>query len=524
MRTCFLCIASILVFSLALLLRAEPEKKSDTIKVHLRLADDRTGKSIAGMVRIFRQGSDTPLSLTGLPDRLRGLKKTDTVVGWYVVPVSGIETTLPCAALRLEALSGLETARTIQEIDLSKKDIAEVTVKLKFLFRPEEQKLVAGNTHLHLRDLTKREADDYLRTIPVADGLKVVFISYLERDKDDAHYITNRYPIGTLKDFETAGVLVNNGEEHRHNFEAYGQGYGHVMFLDIRRLVKPVSLGPGITNGGNDDQALLTGMTDARKQGGTVLWCHNTMGYEAVSEALAGRFDALNVFDGTFTGKYEDRYYRFLNVGVRLPISTGTDWFLYDFSRVHARVPGTLTIQSWLHALKAGQCGVTNGPLLTLTVGGREVGDVIKLDRPRIVRVEATGLGRHDFERLQLVQNGKVVKTQSAEKKDGGYSAKLILEVRIDEPTWFAVRIDTSTKNELGRFLFAHSSPVYVDLDGKRVFDVESARSLQRELEEARDAIGKRGQFSSPGARDKVIAIYEQTKKEVVERLNHRGK
>jgi hypothetical protein len=161
---------------------------------------------------------------------------------------------------------------------------------------------------------------------------------------------------------------------------------------------------------------------------------------------------------------------------------------------------------------------------LALTVDGREVGDVLKLDKPRTVRIEATGLGRHDFERLQLVQNGKVVKTQSAEKKDGGFSARLVREVRIDEPTWFAVRIDASTKNEFGLRLFAHSSPVYIDLAGKRVFDVETARSLQRELEEARDALRKRGQFSTPRARDKVLGLYEQAEKEVVERLNQRGK
>ena len=46
----------------------------------------------------------------------------------------------------------------------------------------------------------------------------------------------------------------------------------------------------------------------------------------------------------TETGSYEENYYRYLNVGLRLPISTGTDWFLYDFARVYAGVPGKLTM------------------------------------------------------------------------------------------------------------------------------------------------------------------------------------
>src|SRR5262249_32205088 len=159
--------------------------------------------------------------------------------------------------------------------------------------------------------------------------------------------------------------------------------------------------------------------------------------------ALAGRLDALNVFDGSRAGTYEERYYRFLNVGLRLPLSTGTDWFLYDFARVYARVTDRLTSKSWLDALKAGRCVATNAPLLTLRVDGQEVGEVVTLDKPGTVRVEATGLGRHDFERLQLVQNGKVIEAKSSEEKDGAYSAKLVREVRIDEPAWFAVRIES---------------------------------------------------------------------------------
>jgi hypothetical protein len=524
MRTILLTAASVLVFGGVFILQAGSQENRETTKVRLRLVDESTGKGVAGIVRVFRKGQDQPLSLPGLADRLRGLERSAAAGGWYVVPADGGETTLPRTTLRLEAVSGLETTLARQEVDLSKGDVDKVAVKLTFLFRPEEDRLFAGNTHLHLRDMTREEADEYLRQLPVADGLKVLFISYLERHKDDEHYITNRYPVGPLKGFETAGVLVSNGEEHRHNFEAYGPGYGHVMFLDIRQLVQPVSLGPGITGGGNDDLPLRGGMDDARRQGGTVIWCHNATGFEAAPAALAGRLDALNVFDGSPTGGYEERYYRLLNIGLRLPISTGTDWFLYDFARVYARVPDRLTVQSWLEALKAGRCVATNGPRLTLSVDGREVGDVLNLDKPRTVRVEAAGLGRQDFERLQLVQNGKVIQTQASGKKDGGYSARLVREVRIDEPTWFAVRVETQTKNELDRRLYAHSSPVYVDLAEKRVFDVEAARRLQRELEEARDAIRTRGRFSTPQARDKVLAFYEQAETEVLGRINQRGK
>lgn len=524
MRRIVLAAFSVGLLGLCVYLRAEPAKEADTVQVRVRLVDAETGAAIPGIVRVVRAGEDKPLELPGLYDRLRGLKPTPAVAGWCVVPAAGGETTLPRSKLRIEAVSGLETALTAEELDLRKDPPEVVTVKLRTLFRPERSDLVAGNTHLHLMNITAEDADAYLKQIPAADRLRVLFISYLERIKEDVNYVTNRYPVGDLAEFRSTGVLVNNGEEHRHNFGSKGEGYGHVMFLDIKRLVKPVSLGSGITGGGDDDRPLRPQIDDARDQGGTVLWCHNAWGFENVSETLAGRIDALNVFDGTRTGTYEDSYYRFLNVGMRLPISTGTDWFMYDFSRVYAKVPGELTIPKWLAALKAGRCQATNSPLLTLTVDGKEIGDVLNLSEPKTVRVEATATGRHDFQKLQLVENGQVIQSEPAKEKDGVWTARLVREVRLDGPAWFAARIDSDAKNELGRQLFAHTSPVYVDSAGKRVFDVEAGRLMLRRLEQAQEEIRARGKFGDPAARDKILAIYSETATDLARRISRRGK
>jgi hypothetical protein len=520
MRGILLSSITALVFVLCLYLHAQREEGKDAT-LRVRLVDER-GKDVGGMMRVFAE-KDKPVALPGLFGRLRGLKLAPAQQGWHVLPASGAETHLPRAKLRIEAVSGLESALTQQEIDLSKGDREEIVVKLRMLFRPADQQLVAGNTHLHLRNLTRQQADEYLKQIPAADGLKVLFISYLERHKDDLDYITNVYPIGPLKGFETTGVLFNNGEEHRHNFNGYGQGYGHVMFLDIKELVKPVSLGPGITGAGDDDRALRPGIDDARKQGGTVLWCHNSSGFEDVPSVLTGRFDALNVFDGTRLGTYEESYYRYLNIGLRMPISTGTDWFLYDFSRVYAKVKAPLTIKSWLESLRAARCQATNGPLLSLKVDSKEIGDVLNLEKGKKVRVEASGIGRHDFQKLELVHNGKVIHSQTTEPKNGGHVARLVRDVPLDQPGWFAVRIDSRTTNELGQRLFAHTSPVWVDVAGKRRFNLDAAQGLLRQLEEAIAEIRARGKFSSPQAREAILAIHNESVKDLKNRINRRG-
>lgn len=485
-----------------------------TTKVRLVLIDGDNDKPTSGIIRLRAGGEKEALKIPELLDRLRGLKVPDDVAGWHVVPAAGAEATLPSAKLQIEALRGLETLSTRQDLDLRDAMPAEVRIKLRSCFRPETHKLVAGNTHLHLRQLSLEEADDYLRQIPAADGLRVLFISYLERDKDDRDYITNKYPLGDLPQFNTTGVLVNNGEEHRHNFKGYGEGYGHVMFLNIKELIKPVSIGPGIMAVGFDDTPLRPGIDNARQQGGTIIWCHNNFGQEDILNALGGRLHALNVFDGSRKGGFEENYYNYLNAGVRLSISTGTDWFMYDFARVYAEPAGKLTIGSWLDAVKAGRCQATNSPLLSLTVDGQGIGSTISLSQPKTVALEASAVGRHDFQRLQLVHNGRIIKTAAA-KRTAQYQASISHQVRIEEPGWFAVRIDSAAKNEFGQQLFAHTSPVYVDFQGKRIFDVEAARALLKQIEEGEGVIQAQGTFSNPTAASNVAAIYKTAAKEL---------
>src|SRR5207302_1948683 len=108
---------------------------------------------------------------------------------------------------------------------------------------------------------------------------------------------------------------------------------------------------------------------------------------------------------------------------------------------------------------------------------------VLDLKEPRTVKVEAAAVGRHDFQALQLVHNGKVVR-QTAPGKKAPFRAELSHAVRLDAPGWFALRVQSTTKNELGQPLFAHTSPVYVDFGGRRRQDVDAALALLRQVEE----------------------------------------
>jgi hypothetical protein len=368
----------------------------------------------------------------------------------------------------------------------------------------------AGNTHLHLRNITEQQAQQYLTEVPAADDLDVLFISYLERAAEDRTYTTNRYSVGDFARTWQTTALLNNGQEHRHNFEAYGEGFGHALLVNINKLIVPVSIGPGINGRGDDGTPLQPGIDEARRQGGTAIWAHNGWGFEDVPNFVAARLDALNIFDGGSHGTYEDSFYHFLNAGLRVPFSSGTDWFIDDLNRVYANVRGNLTIRSWLDALKAGRSFITNGPLFEFSVGNTPIGGTLALDAAGTVRVSGRATGRQNFGRLELVRNGRVIDAANAASAGGHFEARLDRMLDIEEPSWLALRVSSTTRSEYGRELFGHTSPVYVTIGGSNVRIQQDVDWLIRDMEQAIETIRARGSFATPANRDRVLAVYRE--------------
>ena len=115
---------------------------------------------------------------------------------------------------------------------------------------------------LHLMKLSKQQADRYLREVPLADGLEIVFLSYLERAKADLEYTSNKYSLAELARLSHRHLHFGHGQEHRHNFGSHDEGYGHILLLDIPYIIQPVSIGPGITEKGTDYPPLQKGIDE----------------------------------------------------------------------------------------------------------------------------------------------------------------------------------------------------------------------------------------------------------------------
>ncbi len=474
------------------------------VRLTINLIDAKSKQSLAGLVRITDRSTGKFVRLTDLIERYEN---------WYAMPPRAT-VMVPQSKLSIEAFNGLETELAVSEIDLKDKSAAAVNVALTRFYSASENGLQSGNTHLHLMKLTHAEAIRYLEVVPRADALDLVYLSHLRRIPDERHYISNDIVInslagGELKRLSTNGLLFAPGEEHRHNFGGYGEGYGHVMFLDIVKLIQPVSIGPGIMGDGTDGRPIQRGMEEARGDGATVVWCHNTFGLEDVPNWMSGLLHAQNIFDGGDHGSYKDSFYRYLNLGLKVPFSTGTDWFIYDFSRVYVPIEGELTSKKWLEQLAAGRSYITNGPFLEFHVGDHAIGDTLELPEPTTLTVSGHAIGRNDFKAIEVIHNGKVIHTAESKADEGHFQSEINLPVKVGEPGWLALRVALDAgNNEFEKQIFAHSSPIYVEYAGRRIFRPEVARELIAEIEANMKIIEEKAKFADDAERDDVLQVH----------------
>ncbi|MCA9094371.1 MAG: CehA/McbA family metallohydrolase [Planctomycetaceae bacterium] len=467
-----------------------------------------------------------------------------------------MQVTLPREKLTITAISGLESEAAHLELDLTGNHPATVDIHLPRFVDLKSQSWHSANTHLHLMKLTREDADRYLAEIPRADRLDMLFVSYLERAGADHEYITNRLTSNDLSDLAArSGVIFGNGEEHRHNLAGYGEGYGHVMFLNIAKLIQPVSIGPGIMKTGTDGLPLQRGVDTARRDAATVVWCHNGMGLETLANIATGRVDAQNIFDGGNRGSYADSFYQYWNAGFPVPISTGTDWFIYDLSRVYTRTttpnsqPAPLSLPTWLASLKRGNSFITNGPILDFkihpasndpAIPPTDIGETLDLPHPTRLTCIGTARSRSDFHQLELVRNGEIIATSPSHPVDNHFESTIRFEFQSTEPAWLALRTppplekktDTAKPdpqsaptrphptNEFGREIFAHTSPIHIHHSGKPYFHPPTADKLLQRMQSNRDHIATYANFADPQQRAAVLDIHHDAIETMTEHLN----
>jgi hypothetical protein len=165
-----------------------------------------------------------------------------------------------------------------------------------------------------------------------------------------------------------------------------------------------------------------------------------------------------------------------------------------------------LSVAAFQDAVRAGRTVVTNGPWLTLEVDGNGPGTVLDRaagDRLR-VRITVAGGG---VERLVLYGPDGVLATGTDE---------VVEEVEVDGGSWLAAAAHGGTDpHTVGAPVFAHTTPVYVDVDGRRVERAASARWCLRLLDGLEELAAGQARFD-PDDRERqfgdLVAVLDRAR------------
>jgi hypothetical protein len=380
----------------------------------------------------------------------------------------------------------------------------ELTVPLRRWTHLPELGWYPGNTHIHY-DEHELRPDERLRLDPRVHNLHVTVVSILQRR--DLAYAVNTYPVGLLTDFSMAHHIVDCGEESRHNQEPWEIGYGHVIFLRLQAPVLPLSRGVLVDDNDPDYPPLCYACDETNRQGGLAIWCHNGAGMEAPVAAILGKLDAFNLFDPYWIMPEEYKlWYHLLNCGIRLPASTGSDWYICSNNRVYVQTAGAFSYESWLQGLQAGRTFITNGPSLFIRADDRQPGDTLMMQTKQQVEVEITWQSHHPLDVVELICNGQVFDSQTF--PHGSRSGEWRVPFAAAEDAWLAARAFSRRRDSFYQPIFAHTSPVWLEVGRPAAARSASAAFFISALDDAMDWVRSRGKFNTPRQQADVLDLF----------------
>jgi hypothetical protein len=215
---------------------------------------------------------------------------------------------------------------------------------------------------------------------------------------------------------------------------------------------------------------------EARRQEAIAGACHGGMSGLAIDlpDGLLSVIEVLQFGAGSYGS-----WYAALNCGFRMTPIAGTDAPTTRTppgqERFYAHVSGPLSHESWLKAIRQGKIYVTNGPLLDFRVQDQDIGSEITLKEATSVLIEGRvrfDAERADLQRVEIVENGEVIRTFTAEKDASEIAFRF--DHRVDEAGWLAVRASglkrekrSPSAKEKTPPVLAHSGAIYLAIENQ---------------------------------------------------------
>jgi hypothetical protein len=257
-------------------------------------------------------------------------------------------------------------------------------------------------------------------------------------------------------------------------------------------------------------------------------------GIALAADVALGKVDYLEVVGFSVHRATAEVWYRLLNCGFRIPAGAGTDAMTnyaslrgpVGMSRTYVKLDGPLDRRRWLRSLKAGRSMATNGPLVELTLGGKEPGDEIALPAGRH-RLEARARLRSivPMDHLEIVGPAGVVAALPLAGDRTAADVTHAIDVR--ESGWYTLRAfsDGARHPVLDRYAFGTTSPIYVSVGGAPVRSAKDAAYFVSWVERLEQAAAAHAGWNTTAEKEGVLkrlaearAVYERLQADTMRR------
>jgi hypothetical protein len=409
------------------------------------------------------------------PGSLYRLQRDD--LHFYVEGLAQIE--LPVGRYQLKAAKGPEYRVARAELEIKSGETTSLKVELARWTDQAAHNWYSGENHIHANYGYGAWYNSPRTMRAQCSGEDLRVGNFMVANSDGDGVFDREYFRGSPDPLSSDQLVLYWNQEFRATI------WGHMTLLNLQHLVEPIFTGFLRTTHPWDVPTNADIADHTHDQGGFVNYTHPAMtpldpyhgpytAKELPVDVALRKVDSIDVMGSNHEANLP-LWYRLLNCGFRIPASAGTDCFLNRIvsrlpgsDRVYVHVGGPFTYQGWIDNLRAGHTFVTNGPMLTFQVDEKSPGETIPLRPGASVRVRATASSQYPLDRLDVVVNGRAAATIEAE--GGRQTLAIDRVIPIPETGWVGVRaIGPSHPDHPGPSLFAHTSPVYLEVAGKPI-------------------------------------------------------
>jgi len=507
----------------------------------LTVVDSATRRPTPARVSVAAASTESDAGRSFAPDdawrhadeaRVRGEQRFE--YGYF--HTAGRDTvTVPAGRMIVDVWRGPEYRPARREVTVAAGETRELRVPLARLSDMPSKGWWGGDLHVHMNyGGAYRNTPAHLSLQARAEGLHVVenlVVNKEQRIPDIAYWRPDPDPVSTRE------FVLAYGQEFHTGF----WGHAGLLGLGDHYLLPDYAGYPGTalaslfpTNAAVADLA--------HAQGGLMGYVHpfdfrpdlsrveSGMPYELPVDVALGKVDYMEVMGYSDHLITSEVWYRLLNCGFRVPAGAGTDAFPNFASlrgppglvRVYARAGaggGTLDHRRWLAAIRAGRTFVTNAPLLEFTLGGRQIGDEIRLPNGhQELRAHVRLRSPVPVDHLEVIGNGRVV--ASIPLAGLRTSADTTIAVPVTGSGWYVLRAwsDRPRLPVLDLYPFASTSPIYVQIGSAPVRSREDAEYFLGWIDHVDQAMRAQTGWNTTAEREEVTRMLEAARTELTRR------